>query len=58
MRGCVDLAVALLKEDYFDTWITVEQDQDQDQILAEIYGQDTSHQDTSDQNTGDQDTSY
>jgi hypothetical protein len=25
------LARELLKEDYFDTWITVEQDQDQDQ---------------------------
>ena len=39
-----------LNDDYFDTWITVEQDQDQDQIhaqmLAEIQGQDTRDQDT------------
>jgi hypothetical protein len=46
----------LLKEDYFDTWITVEQDQDQDQdqiqaqMLAEIQGQELD-QDTSDQDT-------
>jgi hypothetical protein len=48
-------------DDDFDTWITVEQDQDQDQIhaqmLAEIQGQDTRDQDTSDQDTSDQDTS-
>jgi hypothetical protein len=45
------LARELLKENYFDTWITVEQDQDQDQIqaqmLAEIQGQELD-QDTSD----------
>jgi hypothetical protein len=63
----LDRELRELKDDYFDTWITVEQDQDQDQIhaqmLAEIQGQDTrdqdtSDQDTSDQDTGDQDTSY
>ena len=51
----------MLKEDYFDTWITVQEDQEQDQIhaqmLAEIQGQDTRDQDTSNQDTGDQDTS-
>jgi hypothetical protein len=50
-----------LNDDYFDTWITVEQDQEQDQIhaqiLAKIQGQDTRDRDTSDQDTGDQDTS-
>ena len=49
-----------LNDDYFDTWITVEQDQEQDQIhaqiLAKIQGQDTRDRDTSDQDTGDQDT--
>jgi len=56
----------LLKEDYFDTWITVEQDQDQDQdqdqiqaqMLAEIQGQDTSDQDTSYQDTRPQKRRY
>ena len=48
--------------DYFDdfnTWTTeLEQDQVQDQILAEIQGQelDTRDQDTRDQDTRDQDT--
>jgi hypothetical protein len=50
-----------LKDDDFDTWITVQQDQEQDQIhaqmLAEIQGQDTRDRDTSDQDTGNQDTS-
>ena len=53
------LAREFLKEDYFDTWITVQEDQEQDQIhaqmLAEIQGQDTSNQDTSDQDTSYQD---
>ena len=56
----------MLKEDYFDTWITVEQDQDQDQdqdqiqaqMLAEIQGQDTSDQDTSYQDTRPQKRRY
>ena len=39
-----------LEEDGFNTWITVEQDQYQDQ------DQDTSNQDTSDQDTSYQDT--
>ena len=55
-----------LQDDYFDTWITVEQDQaqdlDQDQIhaqmLAEIQGQDTRDQDTSDQDTRPQKRRY
>jgi hypothetical protein len=46
----LDRELRELKDDDFDTWITVEQDQDQDQ--------DTSDQDTSDQDTSDQDTSY
>ena len=49
-----------LQDDYFDIWITVQQDQDQDQIhaqmLGEIQGQDTSDQDTSYQDTSYQDT--
>jgi hypothetical protein len=57
----LDRELRELNDDYFDTWITVEQDQDQDQIhaqmLAEIQGQDTRDQDTSNQDTGDQDTS-
>jgi hypothetical protein len=56
----LDRELRELNDDYFDTWITVEQDQDQDQIhaqmLAEIEGQDTRDQDTSNQDTGDQDT--
>jgi hypothetical protein len=43
----LDRELRELKDDDFDTWITVEQDQDQDQ-----------DQDTSDQDTSDQDTSY
>jgi hypothetical protein len=56
----LDRELRELNDDYFDTWITVEQDQDQDQIhaqmLAEIEGQDTRDQDTSNQDAGDQDT--
>ena len=44
-RRRLDRELRELKDDDFDTWITVEQDQDQDQ-------------DSSDQDTGDQDTSY
>ena len=59
-RRRLDRELRELKDDDFDTWITVEQDQEEDQIytqiLAEIQGQDTSNQDTSDQDTGDQDT--
>jgi hypothetical protein len=66
-RRRLDRELRELKDDDFDTWITVQQDQEQDQIhaqiLAEIQGQDTSdhdtgNQDTSDQDTSDQDTSY
>jgi hypothetical protein len=71
-RRRLDRELRELKDDDFDTWITVQEDQEQDQIhaqmLAEIQGQDTSDQDTSDQDTsyqdtgnqdtGDQDTSY
>ena len=61
-RRRLDRELRELNDDYFDTWITVEQDQDQDQIhaqmLAEIQGQDTRDQDTSNQDTSDQDTSY
>jgi hypothetical protein len=51
-----------LNDDYFDTWITVEQDQEQDQIhaqiLAKIQGQDTRDRDTSDQDTRPQKRRY
>ena len=51
-----------LQDDYFDTWITVEQDQEQDQIhaqmLAEIQGHDTRDQDTSYQDTRPQKRRY
>ena len=61
-RRRLDRELRELKDDDFDTWITVQEDQEQDQIhaqmLAEIQGQDTSDQDTSDQDTSDQDTSY
>ena len=60
-RRRLDRELRELKDDDFDTWITVEQDQEQDQIhaqiLAKIQGQDTMDRDTSDQDTGDQDTS-
>jgi hypothetical protein len=58
----LDRELRELNDDYFDTWITVEQDQDQDQIhaqmLAEIEGQDTRDQDTSDQDTRPQKRRY
>ena len=61
-RRRLDRELRELNDDYFDTWIAVEQDQEQDQIhsqmLAEIQGQDTRDQDTSNQDTSDQDTSY
>jgi hypothetical protein len=65
-RRRLDRELHELKDNDFDTWITVQQDQEQDQdedqihaqMLAEIQGQDTSDQDTGDQDTGDQDTSY
>ena len=49
-RRRLDRELRELKDDDFDTWITVQEDQEQDQIhaqmLAEIQGQDTSDQDT------------
>jgi hypothetical protein len=62
----LDRELRELKDDDFDTWITVQQDQEEDQdqdqihaqMLAEIQGQDTRDQDTSNQDTSDQDTSY
>ena len=49
-RRRLDRELRELNDDYFDTWIAVEQDQEQDQIhpqmLAEIQGQDTRDQDT------------
>jgi hypothetical protein len=60
-RRRLDRELRELKDDDFDTWITVQQDQEQDQIhaqmLAEIQGQDTRDRDTSDHDTGNQDTS-
>src|ERR1700716_1410706 len=60
-RRRLDRELRELNDVYFDTWITVEQDQEQDQmhaqILAKIQGQDTRDRDTSDQDTSDQDTS-
>jgi hypothetical protein len=60
-RRRLDRELRELKDDDFDTWITVQQDQEQDQIhaqmLAEIQGQDTRDWDTSDQDTDNQDTS-
>jgi len=65
-RRRLDRKLRELKDDDFDTWITVQQDQEEDQdqdqihaqMLAEIQGQDTRDQDTSNQDTSDQDTSY
>ncbi len=65
-RRRLDRELRELKDDDFDTWITVQQDQEEDQdqdqihaqMLAEIQGQDTRDQDTSNQDTSDQDTSY
>jgi hypothetical protein len=64
-RRRLDRELRELKDDDFDTWITVQQDQEEDQdqdqihaqMLAEIQGQDTRDQDTSNQDTSDQDTS-
>ena len=63
-RRRLDRELRELKDDDFDTWITVQQDQEEDQdqdqihaqMLAEIQGQDTRDQDTSDQDTSYQDT--
>ena len=65
-RRRLDRELRELNDDDFDTWITVQQDQEEDQdqdqihaqMLAEIQGQDTRDQDTSNQDTSDQDTSY
>jgi len=65
-RRRLDRELRELKDNDFDTWITVQQDQEEDQdqdqihaqMLAEIQGQDTRDQDTSNQDTSDQDTSY
>jgi len=65
-RRRLDRELRELKDDDFDTWITVQQDQEEDQdqdqihaqMLAEIQDQDTRDQDTSNQDTSDQDTSY
>jgi hypothetical protein len=65
-RRRLDRELRELKDDDFDTWITVQQDQEEDQdqdqihaqMLAEIQGQDTRDQDTSNQDASDQDTSY
>jgi hypothetical protein len=51
------IARELLKEDYFDTWITVEQDQLQAQMPAGIQDQELD-QDTSDQDTKPQKRRY
>jgi hypothetical protein len=64
-RRRLDRELRELKDDDFDTWITVQQDQEEDQdqdqihaqMLAEIQGQDTRDQDTSNQDTSNQDTS-
>ena len=53
-RRRLDRELRELKDNDFDTWITVQQDQEEDQdqdqihaqMLAEIQGQDTSNQDT------------
>ena len=61
-RRRLDRELRELNDDYFDTWIAVEQDQEQDQIhpqmLAEIQGQDTRDQDTSNQDTRPQKRRY
>ena len=65
-RRRLDRELRELKDDDFDTWITVQQDQEQDQdqdqihaqMLAEIQGQDTRDRETSDQDTRAQKRRY